>query len=100
MGILIFIFDSVISQPYLGLILWGAGLALGFPMAGNALSDDPVRSPARINLMITLVYFSSVSVGPALGSLGQEFGLYISFILPLVLMLASAILSPATKRIN
>jgi fucose permease len=99
-GILIFIFDSVISQPYLGIILWGAGLALGFPMAANALSDDPVRSPARINLMITLVYFSSVSVGPTLGSLGQEFGLYIAFIVPLVLMLGSAILSPATKRVN
>jgi fucose permease len=99
-GILIFIFDSVISQPYLGIILWGAGLALGFPMAANALSDDPVRSPARINLMITLVYFSSVSVGPALGALGQKYGLYVAFTVPLVLMLVSAILSPATKRIN
>ncbi len=37
-GILIFIFDSFVSQPYLGIILWGAGLALGFPMAANALS--------------------------------------------------------------
>jgi hypothetical protein len=67
-------------------------------MAANALSDDAVRSPARLNLMITLVYFSSVSVGPALGALGQEFGLYIAFSVPLVLMLASALLSPATKR--
>jgi hypothetical protein len=51
-----------------------------------------------LNLMITLVYFSSVSVGPALGTLGQEFGLYIAFSVPLLLMLASALLSPATKR--
>ena len=99
-GIAVFIFDSVLAQPYLGIVLWGAGLALGFPMAGNALSDDPARSPARINLMITLVYFSSVSVGPALGALGQEFGLYVAFTVPLVLMLGSAILSPATKRAN
>lgn len=96
-GISVFIFDTVIHQPYLGLVLWGGGLALGFPMAANALSDDPVRSPARINLMITLVYVSSVSVGPLLGSIGNQFGLFVAFTVPLLLMVSSAALSRFTK---
>ena len=96
-GIAVFIFDSVLHAPYLGLVLWAAGLSLGFPMAANALSDNAERSPVRINLMITLVYISSVSVGPILGAIGQQFGLFIAFAVPLALMLVSAVLSPQTK---
>ena len=96
-GILIFIFDSVLHATYLGLVLWAAGLSLGFPMAANALSDNAERSPIRINLMITLVYISSVSVGPILGAIGQQFGLFIAFTVPFALMLVSAVLSPRTK---
>ena len=96
-GISFFIFDSMLHLPYVGLILWAGGLALGFPMVGNALSDNAERSPIRINLLITVVYISSISVGPILGVLGQSFGLYIAFCVPLALMLASAALSASTK---
>jgi len=96
-GITIFILDSVIHQPYLGLILWGAGLALGFPMSVNSMSDNPAMSAARINMIITVVYISSISVGPVLGTIGQQFGIYFAFGVPLVLMVVSALLSRATK---
>ena len=96
-GICFFIFDGVLHLPYVGLVLWAAGLALGFPMAANALSDDAERSPIRINLMITVVYIASISVGPILGVLGQNFGLYIAFCVPLALMLVSAVFSGKTK---
>lgn len=96
-GIGIFILDSVIHQPYLGLILWGLGQALGFPMAVSSMSDDPKKSPARINMIITVVYISSIAVGPVLGSIGQAFGIYIAFAVPLALMVVSALLSRATK---
>jgi MFS family permease len=96
-GISFFIFDGVLHLPYVGMILWGAGLALGVPMAANALSDNAERSAIRINLMITLVYISSISVGPTLGALGQRFGLYLAFGVPLALMLISAMVSGKTK---
>ena len=96
-GITVFLLDGLIHQPYLGLILWGAGQALGFPMAVSSMSDDPKKSPARINMIITVVYISSIAVGPVLGSIGQAFGIYIAFAVPAALMVLSAILSPATK---
>lgn len=96
-GIGIFILDAVIHQPYLGLILWGFGQALGFPMSVSSMSDDPKKSPARINMIITVVYISSIAVGPVLGSIGQAFGIYVAFAVPMALMVLSAILSPATK---
>lgn len=96
-GITIFLLDSVIHQPILGLVVWGIGQALGFPMSVNALSDDPKKSAARINMIITVVYISSIAVGPVLGTIGQSFGIYVAFAVPALLMVLSAVLSPATK---
>ena len=48
-------------------------------------------------MIITVVYISSIAVGPVLGSIGQAFGIYIAFAVPLALMVVSALLSRATK---
>jgi len=96
-GILVFMLVEVLALPFLGLILWGLGMAMGFPMAVAAMSDDPAKAPNRINMIITVVYISSISVGPALGSVGEVAGIYVAFSIPLALMILSAILSPVTK---
>jgi MFS family permease len=96
-GILVFMLGEVIALPFLGLVLWGLGMSMGFPMAVAAMSDDPRKAPFRINMIITVVYISSISVGPALGSLGEVAGIYAAFSIPLALMILSAILSPVTK---
>ena len=96
-GILVFMLVEVLALPFLGLILWGLGMAMGFPMAVAAMSDDPAKAPYRINMIITVVYISSISVGPALGSVGEVAGIYVAFSIPLALMILSAILSPVTK---
>jgi len=97
-GILVFMLGEVIALPFLGLVLWGLGMSMGFPMAVAAMSDDPRKAPFRINMIITVVYISSISVGPALGSLGGSGGNLCRFLHPpLALMILSAILSPVTK---
>jgi fucose permease len=98
LGILIFMLVEIIALPYLGLVLWGWGMAMGFPMAVSTMGDDPTKSSHRINMIITVVYISSISVGPLLGSVGQLAGIYVAFGIPLVLMLVSALLSPVTKQ--
>lgn len=96
-GILIFMLGDVIALPILGLVLWGLGMSMGFPMAVSAMSDDPQRAPFRINMIISVVYISSITVGPVLGSVGEVTGLYVAFAIPLALMVISAVLSPVTK---
>jgi hypothetical protein len=66
-------------------------------MAVAALGDDPAMASPRVNMIITMVYLSSVTVGPALGAIGQGFGIYIAFAIPLVMMLFSAAISGVTK---
>jgi fucose permease len=96
-GMVIFITSPATGLHYLGLILWGAGMALGFPMVVASMSDDPAKSAARVNMIITVVYISSISVGPALGALGQAAGVYVAFGIPLAMMVITAIFSGVTK---
>lgn len=99
-GILVFMLVEVIALPFVGLVLWGLGMSMGFPMSVAAMSDEPRKAPYRINMIITVVYISSISVGPALGTLGEVTGIYVAFSIPLALMVLSAILSPATKPLD
>ena len=99
-GIAVFIGQDLINLPLLGLILWGLGIAMGFPMSVASMGDQESMAPARINMIITVVYISSITVGPALGTLGEFAGLYVAFGIPLVFMLIAAILSPITKPID
>jgi fucose permease len=99
-GIAVFIAQDLINLPLLGLILWGLGIAMGFPMSVASMGDQEALAPARINMIITVVYISSITVGPALGTLGEFAGLYVAFGIPLLFMLIAAILSPITKPID
>ena len=99
-GIAVFIAQDLINLPLLGLILWGLGIAMGFPMSVASMGDQEAMAPARINMIITVVYISSITVGPALGALGEFAGLYVAFGIPLVFMLIAAVLSPITKPID
>lgn len=96
-GISVFMLADLIALPFVGLVLWGLGMSLGFPLAVTAMSDDPEKAPFRINMIITVVYISSITVGPALGTVGELAGIYVAFAIPLALMVISAIISPVTK---
>jgi hypothetical protein len=64
------------------------------------VSDDPAKAAPRINMIITVVYISSILVGPVIGTIGQVFSIYAAFAVPLALMLVSAFISPVTKKVS
>jgi hypothetical protein len=74
----------------------GIGLALGFPMSVASMGDDPVRAAARV-MIVSVVYLSNIFVGPALGSVGQAYGVTAAFAVPLAFLLASASVARATR---
>lgn len=99
-GMLVFMTSEATGLEYLGLILWGLGMSLGFPMVVASMGDDPDLAAPRVNMIITVVYISSISVGPALGALGQAAGIYVAFGIPLAMMVISALLSRITKPLS
>lgn len=99
-GMVVFMTSEATHLEYLGLILWGLGVAVGFPMVIASMSDDQSMAAPRVNMIITVVYISSITVGPALGALGQAAGIYVAFSIPLALVAVSLFLSRATKPLE
>ncbi|MFM7030566.1 MAG: MFS transporter [Micrococcales bacterium] len=92
-GIVLFIFNGQLHQPYLALFLWGFGMANGIPLAINGASDASALSAARINMIITVAYAAMLSVGPSLGAIGQLIGINAAFALPVLLLVFAAFAS-------
>jgi predicted MFS family arabinose efflux permease len=97
-GLALFMLNPILHVPYLALFIWGIGMANGFPLSVSSLSDNPVGAQSRVNLIVTMVYLSSITAGPALGSAGETWGLSAAFGIPLALMALAALLSGATRR--
>ncbi len=73
-GVAVFALVPVLWVALLGVVVWGAGAALGFPMGMSAASDDPRRAALRVSVVSTIGY-SAFFVGPALiGFLAEHTG--------------------------
>ncbi|WP_159807203.1 MFS transporter [Cellulomonas citrea] len=58
----------------LGVVLWGAGAALGFPVGMSAASDDPAHAAPRLAVVSTIGYSAFLAGPPLLGLLAQHVG--------------------------
>ncbi len=64
-GVSVFAVVPSLWIALLGVVVWGAGAALGFPLGMSAASDDPRRAALRVSVVSTIGY-SAFFVGPAL----------------------------------
>ena len=101
------IFGLVPSLPFalVGVVLWGLGAALGFPVGMSAASDDPVRAPARVSVVSTIGYSAFLAGPPLLGLLAQYVGyrhallaIAVPVVIGLLVVRAAAPLTPAEGR--
>jgi MFS family permease len=58
----------------LGIVVWGCGAALGFPIGISSAADDPARSAARVSVVSTIGYGAFLAGPPCLGWLGDRVG--------------------------
>lgn len=82
-------------------VLWGLGASLGFPVALSAAGDTAAPgedATARVSLAATIGYVAFLVGPPALGFLGDHFGLRHALILVLVLVAAATFLTPAARN--
>ena len=57
---------------WLGIVLWGVGASLGFPVGMSAAADDPVRAAARVSVVSTIGYAAFLAGPPLLGFVGDR----------------------------
>ncbi|MBK5143998.1 MFS transporter [Budviciaceae bacterium BWR-B9] len=73
-GLLIFGFSPNLSIAIFGILLWGVGCALGFPVGMSAAADEPQYAASRIAVVAAIGYCSLLTGPPLLGFLANIFG--------------------------
>jgi MFS family permease len=79
-------------------VVWGLGIALGFPLAVSAAGDHPTDGDRRVSVVATAGYVAFLVGPPALGFLGEHLGLRVAMLVPLVLLVVTVLIASAAGR--
>jgi len=96
-GVLVFAFAPVLLIAFAGVIVWGAGTSLGFPVGMSAGADDPRYAAGRVSVVASIGYCAFLAGPPVIGFLGDHFTVVHAVTAVAVLLaLAAAIASVVT----
>lgn len=97
-GLVLLIFSPVVWVAVVGVVLWGLGAALGFPVGMSAAADDPRTAAARVSAVATIGYVAFLVGPPVIGLLGERFGILGALTLVLALVALAGSLSGAARE--
>ena len=82
----------------IGIVIWGLGAALGFPVGMSAAADDPRRAARRVAVVSTIGYGAFLAGPPLLGFVGDQVGTLDSLLVVAAAMVPAAVLVLAVRR--
>jgi hypothetical protein len=97
-GVLLVVLGSAPVLVVPGIVLWGLGASLGFPVGMSAAADDPVKSAARVSVVSTIGYTAFLGGPPLLGFLGSHVGVLHALLVVSVILVPSAFAVPSARR--
>ena len=74
-GVVLLLVVPVLAVSYLGALLWGLGIAVGFPLAMTAAGETPGRGPSAIATVATIAYTGFLVGPPLIGTFAHAVGL-------------------------
>lgn len=80
-----------------GVVLWGLGAALGFPLAISAAGDGGGDATSRVSAVATAGYLAFLVGPPLLGFLGETFGLQNAMLVVLALVACAAVTASSVR---
>ena len=86
------------ALAYVGTLLWGFGVSLGFPVGMSAAADDPRRAATRMSVVATIGYGAFIVGPPVLGFLGDHVGILRALLVVSVMILLALITLPAVAE--
>jgi fucose permease len=86
LGIVLVVVGDHVLLVGVGILAWGLGASLGFPVGMSAAADDPARAAARVSVVSTIGYGAFLAGPPLLGALGDVVGTLDSLLAVAVLM--------------
>ena len=90
-GVLLTVFGGVLPAAFVGILVWGLGASLGFPVGMSAAADDPARAAARVSVVATIGYAAFLAGPPLLGMLGDAVGTLHALLVVAALMVPAAL---------
>ncbi|WP_240607238.1 MFS transporter [Cryobacterium aureum] len=96
-GLVLFILAPNTLLIFVGIVLWGLGASLGFPVGMSAAADDTKNAAARVSAVAIIGYFAFLVGPPVLGLLGEAWGILNALYLVLVLMVLAGLAAPAAR---
>jgi fucose permease len=98
-GLVLVIVVPSVPVAIIGVVLWGLGAALGFPVGMSAAADDPSTATASVSAVATIGYCAFLIGPPVIGFLGQQFGILNAFVVVLVLIALAGLVSGAARPV-
>jgi MFS family permease len=71
-GVMLFVFGPNTPLAFVGILLWGAGAAVGFPVGISAAADDPAAAAGRVSVVSSIAYCAFLAGPPLIGFLGEQ----------------------------
>ncbi|MMZ60843.1 Inner membrane protein YbjJ [compost metagenome] len=99
-GIILVIWGQHYLIAGVGVVLWGLGASLGFPVGLSAAGDDPRGAAIRVGAVATIGYIAFLVGPPSLGFLGEHVGLLHALIVVLVGVIVAGLISGAAQPIG
>jgi MFS family permease len=97
-GLLLVIASGQAVVAAVGIVVWGFGAALGFPVGMSAAADDPRRAARRVSVVSTIGYGAFLAGPPLLGFVGNQVGTLHSLYVVVATMVPAAALVLAVRR--
>ena len=94
-GTVLFVFAPTTPLAFVGTLLWGLGIALGFPVGMSAAADHPERAAGRVSVVSSIGYCAFLAGPPTIGFLGEYVTVLRALTAVAVLLALGALLSRA-----
>ncbi|WGL51237.1 MFS transporter [Nocardioides sp. BP30] len=89
-GVLLTVYGAHLAVAAVGIVIWGLGASLGFPVGMSAAADDPRRAAARVSVVSTIGYGAFLIGPPFLGAIGDRIGTLQALLVVAALMVPAA----------
>ena len=97
-GVLLVVWSGIAALAVVGIVVWGLGSALGFPVGMSAAADDPARAARRVSVVSTIGYGAFLAGPPLLGFVGDQVGTLASLLVIAIAMVPAAVLVSSVRR--
>ena len=96
-GLLLVVLAPAVPWVMVGVLLWGAGASLGFPVGMSAAADEPARAAVRVSVVSSIGYTAFLAGPPVVGFLAEEVGILRALLVVLVALAVGLVAAAAAR---